>query len=76
MSTTLPAAVEISAPIPPAYAEILTPEAIAFIVGLQRSFNARRKTLLAARTVRQAALDAGAKPDFLPETAHIPSTAR
>jgi len=71
MSTTLPAGVEISAPISSPYAEILTAEAIAFIVGLQRKHNARRKELLAARAVRQAALDAGAKPDFLPETLNI-----
>ena len=71
MSTTLPAGVQISAPISAAYAQILTPEAIAFIVGLQRAHNARRKELLAARATRQTALDAGAKPDFLPETANI-----
>src|ERR1035441_7002931 len=71
MPTNLPAGVAISAPITDSYAKILTPEAVAFIVGLQRSFNARRKELLAARAVRQAALDAGAKPDFLPETKHI-----
>jgi malate synthase len=71
MSTTLPAGVTFAAPIAPRYAQILSPEAIAFLVRLQRSFNARRKQLLAARAVRQAALDAGAKPDFLPETAHI-----
>jgi malate synthase len=71
MTNQQPAGIEFKAPILPKYAEILTPEAIAFIVGLQRAHNARRKELLAARTVRQAALDAGAKPDFLPETAHI-----
>src|ERR1035441_4532594 len=71
MPTTLPAGVEINAPISAAHANILSPEAIAFIVRLQRSFNARRKQLLAARAVRQAALDAGARPDFLPETKHV-----
>jgi malate synthase len=71
MSTTLPAGVHISAPISSRFAEILSPDAIAFIVGLQRKHNARRKQLLAARHVRQAALDSGAKPDFLPETKHI-----
>src|ERR1017187_246810 len=71
MSTNLPAAVAINAPATSSYARILTPDAVAFIVGLQRSFNARRKELLAARAVRQAGLDAGAKPAFLPETAHI-----
>jgi len=71
MDTNLPAGVEISAPISAAHAEILRPEALAFIVRLQRSFNARRKELLAARVTRQAALDAGKKPDFLPSTKHI-----
>jgi malate synthase len=71
MPANLPDGVRINAPIPPAYAEILTPEALAFLARLQRSHNSRRKQLLAARATRQAALDAGAKPDFLPETAHI-----
>src|ERR1039457_6081907 len=71
MSPPLPAGATFAAPIAPRYAQILTPEAVAFIVRLQRSFNARRKQLLAARAVRQAALDAGARPDFLPETKHI-----
>src|ERR1017187_571589 len=71
MSTSLPNGVQLNAPISPRFAEVLTPEAIAFIVGLQRKHNARRKELLAARAVRQAALDAGQKPDFLPETRAI-----
>ena len=62
---------EITAPVSERYAEILTPEAVAFVVGLQRAFNTRRKELLAARVVRQARLDAGEKPDFLPETKEI-----
>jgi malate synthase len=65
------AGVEFRAPVTERYAEILTPEAVAFVVGLQRAFNARRKELLAARVVRQARLDAGERPDFLPETKHI-----
>ncbi|HEY0163398.1 MAG TPA: malate synthase A [Edaphobacter sp.] len=67
----LPTGVEIHAPISPAFAEILSPDAIEFLVDLQRSFNARRKELLQARVTRQALLDAGEKPDFLPETKHI-----
>jgi malate synthase len=50
------------------YEEVLTPEAVAFVAGLQRAFNARRKELLAARVVRQGRLDAGERPDFLKET--------
>src|ERR1035441_5345241 len=71
MSTSLPNGVQLNAPISPRFAEVLTPEAIAFIVGLQRKHNARRKELLAARAVRQASLDAGQKPDFLPATRAI-----
>jgi malate synthase len=63
--------VEFHAPVTERYAEILTQEAVAFVAGLQRAFNARRKELLAARVERQAKLDAGQKPDFLPETKKI-----
>ncbi len=35
--------VEILAPVTERYAEILTPEAVAFVVDLQRTFNERRK---------------------------------
>jgi malate synthase len=52
----------------PRFAEILTPEALAFLAGLHRKFDARRKELLAARKARQARFDAGELPDFLPET--------
>jgi malate synthase len=51
--------------------DILTPEALAFVAGLHRRFDARRQELLAARAERQQAFDAGALPDFLPETAQI-----
>jgi malate synthase len=51
--------------------EVLTPEALGFVAELQAKFGARRLELLAARETRQAALDAGSLPDFLPETAHI-----
>ena len=67
--------VEILAPVSESYAEILTPEALAFIVDLQRTFNDLRKSLLAARLERQKRLDAGEKPDFLEETKEIRETA-
>jgi malate synthase len=63
--------VELRAPIGARDAEILTQEALAFIVDLQRTFNKQRKKLLAARAARQKRLDAGEKPDFLPETKEI-----
>jgi malate synthase len=52
----------------PEYAEILTPEAVAFAARLQRAFGARRDELLARRAERQKDLDAGRLPDFLAET--------
>jgi malate synthase len=63
--------IAITGRITPQYAEILTPEAVAFAARLQRAFGARRDELLASRAVRQSALDAGALPDFLPETRAI-----
>jgi malate synthase len=51
--------------------EILTPDALKFVVDLERRFGARRRELLAARVARQARLDAGERPDFLPQTAEI-----
>jgi malate synthase len=55
----------------PGFEEILTEDALAFVAGLHRAFDARRKALLAARAERQARLDAGELPDFLPETAEV-----
>lgn len=52
-------------------AAILTPEALAFVARLHRKFNPVREHLLECRAARQTELDAGALPDFLPETAHI-----
>ena len=51
--------------------KILNKEATAFLALLHRSFNARRKELLQRRVIRQAELDKGVLPDFLPETKHI-----
>jgi malate synthase len=67
--------VEILAPVSERYAEILTPDAVAFLADLQRTFNGRRKTLLAARQKRQEKLDAGEKPNFLAETKEIRESA-
>jgi malate synthase len=65
------AGVEFRAPILGRYAEILTAEAVDFAVLLQRRFNGRRKELLTERAARQARLDDGERPDFLPETKQI-----
>ena len=46
--------------------QILTPDALGFVAQLHRSFNPERERLLADRLLRQARLDAGEMPDFLP----------
>ncbi|MCB0034930.1 MAG: hypothetical protein KDE51_12945, partial [Anaerolineales bacterium] len=63
--------VQITGQITPAFAEILTPAALEFIVDLERTFRERRAALLAARQERQKALDAREMPTFLAETEQI-----
>jgi malate synthase len=73
MSQTIayPAGVEIKGNIKPEYAEILTPDAVAFVTKLVREFSGRREELLKRRAERQLEIDAGKNPDFLPETENI-----
>src|SRR5580693_3375752 len=63
--------VEIRGAMEAGFEQILTPEAIGFIVDLERRFGAERRRLLARRAEIQARLDAGEKPDFLEETAKV-----
>ncbi|WP_047154833.1 malate synthase A [Aneurinibacillus tyrosinisolvens] len=67
--------IDIIEAIPESYAEILTPEALAFVAKLQRECNRTRVSLLEKREERQKQIDAGKLPDFLPETAHIRNSA-
>jgi malate synthase len=53
------------------YDKVLTPEAIDFVVELEREFGAERRRLLARRAEIQSRLNTGWKPDFLPETKSI-----
>jgi len=69
--TAAVAGVEMKAPIRPEFAEILTPEALALLAKLHRTFDGRRRQLLARRAEVQARLDGGWQPDFLPETRNI-----
>ena len=64
----LPPGVEIKAPVSAEFAQILTPEALALVAKLHRQFQPRRRELLAARVERAKRLDAGERPDFLPQT--------
>src|SRR5919112_933920 len=63
--------IEFTAEIPDEFAEILTPEAVAFVAKLSRENRGRVDDLLAKRTERQERISAGEMPDFLPETREI-----
>ena len=71
ISAKTPPGVSIRGEMKPGFETILTPEAIAFVVGLERKFGAERKRLLAKRDEVQARLDGGWKPVFPPETQAI-----
>lgn len=61
----------VTGPLTEGYREILTPGALDFLAELSQQFEARRIQLLEHRKVRQADLDSGKLPDFLPETADV-----
>ncbi|KAL9581123.1 MAG: hypothetical protein Q9212_004089 [Teloschistes hypoglaucus] len=63
--------VSIQGPLNDQTRKILNKEATAFLALLHRSFNAKRKELIQRRAIRQAELDKGVLPDFLPETKHV-----
>jgi malate synthase len=71
MAIAIPAGMQINATVNAEYSAILSFEALSFIAQLHRTFEPTRQALLAARVTRAAKLDAGERPDFLPETAHI-----
>ena len=62
---------QLHAPLGPGYDEVLTPEALAFLAGLQREFGPRRARLLEARAERRSRLRAGDGLGFLPDTAEL-----
>jgi len=63
--------IEVLGPLDERYEEILSPEALAFITALHDEFGPRRLEYLRLSAERLAAIDAGADPGFLPETAAI-----
>ena len=67
----LPPGMRINAPILPGFEDILTLPALELLAKLHRQFEPRRQQLLAARAERAMRLDAGERPDFLPETQAI-----
>ena len=65
------AGLELRAPVDGRDEEILSADALAFVAELHRRFDGTRRELLAARVERQARIDAGELPDFLPETREV-----
>ncbi|MEY5063044.1 MAG: hypothetical protein RLZZ112_1008, partial [Verrucomicrobiota bacterium] len=66
-----PQGFEVLGPKLPDSDRVLTPEALAFVAGLHRKFNAERLRLLAARKERQKRIDAGERPGFLASTKSV-----
>jgi malate synthase len=66
-----PAGVEVTGPMRERFDEVLTPSALSFLAELHRTFDARRRDLLAKRKDREAELAAGGTLDFLEETKDV-----
>ena len=71
MQWTLPAGVQVTAKTTPEFTAILTPDALAFVAKLQRTFANQRREALHRRKDRQAEFDGGKMPDFSPQTKNI-----
>ncbi|HSD19976.1 MAG TPA: malate synthase A, partial [Anaeromyxobacter sp.] len=67
----LPPGMEIRGALPPRAAEVLTPEALAFVADLVRRFRPRVEQLLERRREMQRRYDAGERPNFLSSTEDI-----
>src|SRR5436309_7009605 len=63
--------IQLRKPPPSGCDDILSARALDFLAALAHGFEPRRRELLERRRLRQAELDAGKLPDFLPETKTI-----
>ncbi len=63
--------ISVAGPIGDQFGAILTEDALAFLRDLALEFMPRVRELMDARAARQAAIDAGQMPGFLPETREI-----
>ena len=70
MATTIDQ-LKIQADVSKEFSEILTPDALQFLLELHKEFNPTRKKLLAARVARQKELDNGKLPEFLSATESV-----
>jgi malate synthase len=68
---TVPSGIEVRGPAVEREAEVLTPEALAFVTDLHRAFDGRRRELLARRRERREEIARSGRLDFPSETADI-----
>jgi malate synthase len=68
---SMPPGVRVDGPMHDRYDEVLTPDALEFLAGLHRAFDARRGELLALRRRRYEAIADGGALDFPAETAPV-----
>jgi len=66
-----PEGVKVAGAMTQEFETVLTPEALAFVADLERTFRDRRRERLERRRLRQKELDSGRRPDFLPETRDV-----
>ncbi len=71
MTVHLPDGVELAGKVDARKAAVLTPDALAFVAGLQRRLGEGRSRVLAARAERWERLRTGEQPDFLESTREI-----
>src|SRR5438105_780635 len=69
--TTIQSTIQLRKPPPAGCEDVLSADALDFLAALARRFEPRRHELLERRRQRQAELDAGSLPDFLPDTRAI-----
>ena len=62
---------DVTGPIRERFGEVLTDDALRFLAALHRSFDGRRRELLALRRQRYQDLADGGTLDFLPDTSHV-----
>lgn len=65
--------IQVLGKVTPRDAEILTPDALAFVADLSREFEPTRRALIGARATRQEEMYAGQVPNFLSATADVRS---
>ena len=71
VASTLIGGLQVTGPVSDAHRTVLSEPAMAFVNALVQRFAPRLDELLLARVAFQARMDAGALPDFLPETRAI-----